>query len=216
MNAVTKNFLEFKSEWTFQHEHEDYFLDKSNIGCHEASFENWLKNKRLFIMRYTVNSLDWKLASLSLPEKKWFFFTELYEREMMSQFLTDKYPDGFFEAVSPDGSEVAAFLPDTYSKKPYRISYYKAHGAIYHETYSTRQEALKHLAHSRFTAEEGALDALVGTDEWNRGIYICNWISEGILPNDGLLRDKHIPEVSYLFSDRLRVVHSESYLVAES
>lgn len=202
MNPRDVSFQEYKSQWTLTHEHEDFFLDVEQYGCHETTFERWLKRQRMFIKRYGENCTI-KLCDLELPERTWQFFTRHFERVTRTQYLVDKYPDGFFEAITEDG-QVAAFLPDTYGKKPYRLSFYGENGARYHETYDSRSEALTVLAHRKYSAKEGVLDALVGTDSWNRGVYICNWIAEGILPHDGLKRDKHIPEVAQLFAERLQ------------
>ncbi|NOI32254.1 hypothetical protein [Vibrio coralliilyticus] len=193
-------FGEYKSDYSF-YENEDLFLDSSQYGCHETEFEKWLKTQRLFIKRYSLN-LVLPLYEMLLPLKKWRFFSERFEREMQNQFLVSEYPEGFFEAEDEDG-QVAAFLPDTYGKMDYRISFYRANGPTYHETYETRQEALKVLANRKFIAKEGALDALVGTSSWNRGIYICSWIQEGISPMEGLLRDRQQSEVQQLFADEL-------------
>lgn len=199
-NKQLISFREYKSDYSF-YENEDLFLDSKQFGCHETEFEKWLKAQRLFIKRYSLN-LVLPLYEMLLPLNKWRFFSDHFEREMQNQFLVSEYPEGFFEAEDEDG-QVAAFLPDTYGKMDYRISFYRANGPTYHETYKTRKEALKVLANRKFIAKEGALDALVGTDSWNRGLYICSWIQQGISPMQGLLRDQQKNDVQKLFATEL-------------
>lgn len=62
MNEDQKSFREFKSEWTLNYEHEDYFLDYVRFGCHETAFEKWLKSQRLFIKRYAGGRVESELA----------------------------------------------------------------------------------------------------------------------------------------------------------
>jgi hypothetical protein len=193
----TINFYQFKAEYSLSTE-ESLFID--NIyGCNEDDFEIWLNKQRIF-KRYNPNYTA--LYDANLPENKWSFFQMHYERQRRTSYLVNAYPNGFFE-TQKSKDEVACFLPDTYGKKKYRISFYRKNGPTHHETYTHRLDALSHLAHCGFVACEGALDALVGTDEWNRGLYITQWIAEGIHPMDGLKRECHKAEVQRLFADAL-------------
>lgn len=196
-NLETLSFREFKSIWTLQADNEDYFFDTARYGCHEDVFYHWLKKQRLMIKRYSIQQSN-SLMDFQLPENKWFFFIDHFNRQMETKFLVTRYPDGFFEAINDEGG-VAAFLPETYGKEPYRLSFYKSNGPIHHMTYSTRLDALKHLARQGYVAKEGVLDKLVGTDEWNRGLYVCTWLSKGIHPTDGVQMEKENPEVKRLF-----------------
>ncbi|GMQ49626.1 hypothetical protein [Vibrio sp. 10N] len=196
------NFKTYKSEFSLWGESEDLFIDTELYGCNETEFEKWLNNQRLFIKRYATSTYT-QLKDMQMPTKKWSFFQMHYERQTRTNYLVNRYPDGFFEAKGKDEDEVACFLPDTYGKKKYRISFYRKNGPVNHETYSHRLDALSHLANRGFTACEGALDALVGTNEWNRGLYITKWLAEGIHPMDGLKRESHKPEVQMLFADAL-------------
>ncbi len=200
MDNPVLSFQEFKSEYSFQQPAEDYFLDELHLGCNETEFEKWLKSQRLFIKRF--GQLDVPLNDVHLPVKKWFFFTSHFERVKRTQYLTSTFPEGFFEAIGENG-EVACLLPDTYGNEPYRISYYRENGPTYHETFSNRSEALTKLANGRFVAKEGALDELLHTPKWDRGLQVAIWLSEGIHPTKGLKRDKHLPEVQRLFASEL-------------
>ncbi|EGR4213927.1 hypothetical protein NTH44_003349 [Vibrio metoecus] len=196
-------FHEYKQTWTLQDSHEDYFLDSASQGCNETSFGAWLTEQKSILSSYpNPNSLT--LDSISLPEGKWHFYIDMFERDFLSTYLCNKYPEGYFEAVREDG-EVAALLPDTYGKGkyPFRISYYRENGPINHDVFNSRLDAIKVLASRKFIAKEGALDNLVGTVPWNRGLYVCQWISEDIHPNEGIIRDQHLPEVQQLFADNL-------------
>lgn len=205
MSHSTLSFRNYKSEWGFiESLHHDFFFETQQFGCHESEFEKWLKNQRLFIKRY-ADQLKKSLHDIVLPENKWSFFTSHFERTKRTEYLISKYPKGFFEAKRGEERElqVACFLPDTYGKKPYRISFYRECGPTYHETYSSRIDALEYLARNGFEACEGALDTLVGTDAWDRDIYVTKWKQEGLFPYEGILRDQHIPEVQRLFSEAL-------------
>lgn len=191
------SFREYKSDYTFCGT-DDLFTDTSRFGCIETEFEKWLKSQRLFIKRF-AESLNQPLENVRLPVRKWEFFQLHYERSKRTDYLVQTYPDGYFETVSDDGQSVACLLPDTYGKKPLRISFYRKNGPSYHETYSSRTEALTYLANHGYTPKQGALDVLVGTDEWDRGVYVTKWLAEGVHPMDGLKRDQHIPEVARLF-----------------
>tara|TARA_B110000008_G_C16869475_1_gene524186 strand:+ start:435 stop:1022 length:588 start_codon:yes stop_codon:yes gene_type:complete len=193
----TINFYQFKAEYSLSTE-DSLFID--NIyGCNEGEFEVWLNKQRIF-KRYNPDYTA--LYDANLPENKWSFFQMHYERQVRASYLINAFPNGFFEAKRSEG-DVACFLPDTYGKKKFRISFYRANGPTYHETYSERLDALSFLAHGGFIACEGALDALVGTDEWNRGLYITQWLAEGTHPMDGLKRECHKAEVQRLFADAL-------------
>ncbi|BBM67883.1 hypothetical protein VA249_45290 (plasmid) [Vibrio alfacsensis] len=196
------SFRDYKSAWTLCPE-DDLFIDTEQYGCHEDEFEKWLKSQRLFIKRFAENC-SLQLSDMVLPEKKWGFFTERFEREMHTHYLVNLYPDGFFEAVN-DSGEVACFLPEPSSKYEFRISYYRDNGPTYHECYNSRFEALSHMAHYKFKPEDGALDRLVHTDKWNRGLQVAMWLYEGINPHVGLQRDRHIPEIQHLFSVDLQL-----------
>ncbi|EGR0468607.1 hypothetical protein FG064_16545 [Vibrio cholerae] len=202
-NLEPLSFREFKSIWSLQADNEDYFLDSTHYGCHENEFYHWLKKQRMMVKRYSINQSS-SLMDFQLPENKWFFFIDVFNRQMKTTFLVKQYPDGFFEAINNEG-EVAAFLPDTYGKEPYRLSYYKSNGPIHHQTYATRLEALEHLANRMFVAKEGVLDSLIGTDQWNRGLYVCKWLSEGIHPMDGARNEQENPEVKRLFKHELAI-----------
>ena len=191
-------FRRFKAKYSLHLEHEDHFKDSPVVfKCSEPSFHRWLLQQRMIVTRFS-DQLSKRLNDFELPLNKWDFFLEHYEREQETIYLINTFPDGYFEAVADDG-QVACFLPDTYGKKPYRLSFYRSNGPTYHETYTTREEALSYLARRGYKPLEGALDMLVGTDTWNRGLQVCQWIAEGISPQEGLLRDKHKSEVSRLF-----------------
>lgn len=192
-------FSDFKSEYCIFYGKDEYWRDSlfAVFGCNEETFETWLKKQNIVKKRY-INQIDKPLCEFSLTLDKWDFFIEHFEREMRRTYIIRNYPSGYFEAVRDDG-QVACFLPDTYGKQPYRLSFYRKTGPIHHEAYSSRDEALGYLATRGYKAEKGALDRLVGTVLWDRGVQVCQWIAEGISPQEGLLRDKHKSEVSRLF-----------------
>lgn len=208
MSKELVSFQDFKGQWTLQDECDDLFLDTATYGCHEGAFEKWLKNQRLFVKRYTENSKK-SLMRMLLPDNKWFFYIDRFNQEMQTQYVINKYPNGFFEAVREDTGEVACFLPEPSEKYEFRISYYRANGPTYHECYHDSVEALTKLARTKFIAREGALDELVGTPIWNRGVYVCNWIAEGIHPMMGVKRDCENPEIQELFADDLKHIQLE-------
>lgn len=201
MNNSVLSFREYKSAASLYGLSQDLFFESeaSKFGCIETEFEKWLKSQRLFIKRF-ADYLDTQLDQICLPERKWGFFQLHYERSKRTEYLTSVYPDGFFETVNDSGT-VACFLPDTYGDKPYRVSLYRSNGPTYHDVFSSRTEALTYLAHGGYKPQQGALDALVGTHEWNRGLQVARWLQEGIHPFEGLKRDKHIPEIACLFPE---------------
>ncbi len=205
MSLTPLSFRNYKSEWGFIADNSlDYFFETQLFGCHETEFEKWLKRQRLFVKRYS-EQLKKSLNDIVLPENKWGFFTSRFERAKRTEYLISKYPDGYFETQKGEGKElqVACFLPDTYGQKPYRISFYRKCGPVYHESYDSRLEALEHLARSGYEHAEGILDSLVGTVEWDRDIYVTKWKQENLFPWEGIKRDQHIPEVQHLFADAL-------------
>ena len=199
MDTTVLSFREYKADYSL-YTVEDFFLDESRFGCNETEFEKWLKSQRLFIKRFCQQ--DVSLIDVQLPANKWGFFTSYYVRVSRTNYLVSTFPEGFFEAEDEDG-QVACFLPDTYGEQPFRISYYRSNGPTYHEAFSNRLEALTKLANGSFKPKEGALDALISTEQWNRGLMVTLWLYEGISPYDGLQRDKSNPEVQQLFAAEL-------------
>lgn len=173
--------------------------EENPYGFSEDKFEQWVNKQRSFSRWHTHYT---PLKEMCLPERRWGFFQEAFERDCRRQFLVSCFPAGWFEAKKEDG-EVAALLPEPSGKKPYRLSFYRDNGPTYHEVYSDREEALSHLAARGFTHCEGAIDALVGTEKWNRGLWVTKWIAEGIHPMEGAKRDAHLDDVQHLFADVL-------------
>jgi hypothetical protein len=202
-NSTDISFREYKSEASLYGLTKDLFFESeaSKFGCYEDDFLKWLREQRLFIKRFS-EYLNSKLDEICLPERKWGFFQFHYERSKRTEYLINTFPSGFFEAVGKNG-EVACFLPDTYgyADKPFRISLYRSDGPTYHDVFKTRLDALTFLANRGYKPLEGALDRLVGTDAWDRGLQVTKWIAEGLHPVDGLKRDKHIPEIAELFPE---------------
>jgi hypothetical protein len=202
-NLTYMSFREYKSECSLNLLHEDLFLDTeaSKYGCYEDDFLEWLREQRLFIKRFATANAE-TLNDVRMPERKWGFFSLMYERSKRTAFLINTYPDGFFECIKDgDTDDVACFLPDTYGEKPYRISLYKSNGPTYHDVFNSREEALTYLAQKGYKPCENALERLVGTDRWDRGLQVTRWIQEGIHPTEGLERDKHIPAIARLFPE---------------
>lgn len=206
-NTSTISFLEYKSLYSFSEAHEDYFHETTGekFGCTEDKFWKWLRTQRLFIKRYAGDAVTFH--EVQMPEKKWSFFLFHYERSTRTHFLVNSYPSGYFECIEKgDDSHVACFLPEPSgdADKPYRLSFYRPSGPTYHEVYRTRTEALTYLANHGYKPCIGALDALVGTVEWDRGLVVTRWLSEGIHPTEGLKRDSGIAEVAQLFQSELK------------
>ncbi len=200
MDTSLVTFRKYKSDYSFALPTENYFQYDELYGCNESEFEKWLRKQRLFIKRFSQPNVP--LEKVRLPINKWGFFIKHYKKETRTNFLVSTFPDGFFEAINDDGL-VAAFLPDTYGQAPYRISYYRDNGPVYHEAFNTRTDALVKLARSNFKAEEGVLDNLLNTERWDRGLIVAIWLSEGIHPMEGLKRDKDLPEIQKLFAAEL-------------
>lgn len=199
MSYPTLSFRQYKSEYSLYGLSEDYFVDTKDFGCSESEFEKWLKLQRMFIKRYTEQTLK-SLEKICLPEKKWGFFISNFERFKKVSYLVNQYPNGYIETVGDDG-QVACFLPEPSSRARFRLSFYRDHGPTYHELYATRMEALEWLARRGFKYQEGALEALVGTEVWDRGEIVRGWLEKGIHPMDGLKQDQHMPDVQRLFAE---------------
>lgn len=77
-------------------------------------------------------------------------------------------------------------LPETYSDQRekgnlFRLSYYSQSGASYHDVFKSFKDAVKSAFMGGYnTLVPGSLDALVGTDEWNRGLVVTKAVQSGI------------------------------------
>lgn len=199
MSHPIQTFREYKSECSLYGASEDFFLDNRQFGCFEGEFEKWLKHQRLFVKRYPEQSTK-ALFDMCLPANKWGFYVSIFERSAKVNHLVSLYPNGFFETVRDDG-QVACFLPEPSNRAKFRLSFYRENGPTYHEVYTTRTDALEHLARRGFKASEGALDKLVGTVLWDRGVLITQWLADGIYPMDAIKQSVHIPEIQRLFAN---------------
>ncbi|GLQ71075.1 hypothetical protein [Vibrio penaeicida] len=176
---------------------EDMGLFNDNpYGLSNESFTQWLNQQRMY--KRFHNSFT-HVEDASLPERKWGFFVTTFKRIQKKSFLSSQFPNGFFEAVNDQG-QVACLLPepDKNREEKFRISLYDERGPRYHEVFHTRTEALHSIA-GKYHYEPGALDALVGTEDWDRGLCTLGWISDGLTPLEGYQRDKSNPEVNRLF-----------------
>lgn len=210
-NNKIVGLFEYKAYASLHGNSQDLFYETENeiFGCNEESFYEWLLEQRMFQSEYKNNKVH-SLSDVMMPNRMWGFFVKHFTRFKRTKYLVEQFPSGYFEAVcSVDENKVAALLPDTYGKKPYRISFYTDRGPTYHETFSTRIEALIHLANQGYVAKEGALDSLVGTEAWDRGLQITRWLSEGLHPMDGLKRDKKSKEIAKLFSQEILEYYPE-------
>lgn len=199
-------FTDFKSQCRadiLAFDNKDIFSDydgKANLyGCNEVEFCKWLYEQRLFKRFYPDSNPELELTSL--PAKKWLFFKKHYTLQVRNHHIWSTYPNGFFEAINED-NKVACLLPEPSGKYPYRVSLYDESGPIYHECFNSRDEALTFMAKGDYNHKENALDSLVGTPKWNRGIYLLKWKGEGIMPMLGYDRDKDkYDDIKQLFSD---------------
>lgn len=184
----TINFKTFKAEFTLS-PNEDYYVDHidKQMGLSEHGFHSWLKGKEITMERILAKAN----GVLAMKPEKWEFFLTQYERSVTEDYIISKQypPTGFFETSDQSGN-VCCFLPDTYGDKPFRLSFYDNHGPRNHEVFSTRKEAYRHMARKGYHLDHGALDQLVGTKSWNRGLQLLEWISMGVHPTHGLERAK--------------------------
>lgn len=194
-NTTLIDFNLFKQDFGLIAEGEDFFHYNSH-GATESDFVEWLNKQRMFA-RFNVGYTA--LYNALLPVKKWSFFIKMYELQVKKLSLRKQYPDGWFEAVSEH--DVACFLPDTYGAKPFRVSVYGENGPRFHEVFDSREDALDYLSRGEYKVQDGALERIVGTDKWDRGLYVARWLSEGIHPNDGLKSNyQNSPEIQKLFA----------------
>jgi hypothetical protein len=200
-NLTVVTYVNFKFETYFCDSEDDLFNDQSESVwlCSESDFEKWLKSQRLMIKRY-ASELEKPINEICLPENMWMFFKKHYCIQKKTSFLMSNFPaSGFFEAINDEKGKVACLLPEPSSAARYRVSLYRDTGPIRHIPFNDRDEAVSYIAKQGYKLQDGALDALVGTDDWNRGVYICKWISEGIFPIDGIEQNKDNPEIQRLF-----------------
>ncbi len=165
-------------------------------GMTNESFTKWINQKRMF---QRFNKSYTHIESAVLPERKWSFLAMHFEIHMKSLYFIKQFPDGFFEAIN-DAGQVACFLPEPDTNRPqkFRISLYDERGPIYHDVFDTREDALSFIA-GKYHYKPGALDRLVGTEEWDRGVLTLGWISDGLTPLEGYRRDFDNPDVQKLF-----------------
>ncbi|MFL7013662.1 hypothetical protein [Enterovibrio norvegicus] len=206
MTDSIMTFAQFKDKCSLYLQDEDHFTDYHIFGGTESNFETWLNKQRLVLAEFGKHRF---LADMELPEKRWMFFETHYVRQIEEEYLINNYPKGYFEAIRKKCNTVACFLPDTYGKFPYRITFAGSNGPIYHEVFSTRNEALLYLARRDYTASPGALDALTNFESWDRGVMVCRWLSQGISVIDGVTRDQNDPEVGTLFADLILQINSK-------
>lgn len=198
------NFFDYKSKWTLNHPNEDFFLYELH-SCGEDDFVKWLRADQELICKHP-EILSLQLNNVEIDENIWHELTDAFNKQQSKNLLKNVYPDGYFESINDKGG-VAALLPDTYGKAKLRVSYYKENGPIYHEVYQNRYEALEVLYRQKYKPVEGALDSLVGTNAWNRGLYVCQWLSRGLHPIEGLKQNLTSKEVQLLFEDDIKLLY---------
>lgn len=194
------NFVDFKQESCLQVE--DCWFEVfgyDHMGATENDFFDWVGSQARIRRKYEYPRDS---GELDLPSSEWQFMLEQYTRQARAKYLVAKFPDGFFEAMQPDDpTDVVCFLPEPGPRgRPYRLSYYRANGPIHHAVYRSREEALEKIARQGYVATEGALDALEGTDDWYRGLFIARWAQLSNDPRSELEKHKSDPEVRRLFN----------------
>lgn len=180
----------------------EYSLEYNQFSLSESDFILWLFNLDLFLRRYPeYNTSCTALETMLISHNHWLRYYKAYIAAREMSWLMTIYPEGFFESVNKNG-KVACFLPEQSGKYLYRVALFDQSGPIYHECFNSRNDALLYLAKNHFTYQVGALDNLVGTTEWNKGLHILRWIQEGITPLLGYQRDiNQQPELQHLFKD---------------
>lgn len=175
---------------------QDPFEQDAHKGCSEDDFNIWLQIEA-WTETMEFNSHIGEV--IRLPLHVWEHLSQRYIHEKTLAFVNRQYPkDTFFEAKLDD--QVACLLPNTENTDYlYKVAFYNASGPINHALFKHRHKAVDYIARQGFRFHPGALDDLVGTERWNRGIWINKWIQEGIDCVKGLYRDQHIPEVAHLF-----------------
>ncbi|WP_318441693.1 hypothetical protein [Photobacterium leiognathi] len=82
--------------------------------------------------------------------------------------------------------QMVVVLPEPYLSQRekgnlYRLSYYDQRGASYHDVFQTFKDAVKSAFMGGYnTLVAGSLDALVGTDEWNKGLVVTKAVQSGV------------------------------------
>lgn len=178
------DFNQFKSEFTLN-PNEDYYAEHIDrqMGLSEQGFLIWLKGKKATMERLLAKANN----VFAMKPKEWEFYLYHYERAVIEDYIVSKqYPDKVFFEASDSKGNVCCFLPDTYGDKPYRLSFYDKNGPRNHREFSTRKKAYIEMARKGYQLDHGALDRIVGTRSWNRGLQLLKWASQGIHPTSGL------------------------------
>jgi len=157
-------FAEYKEEYTLEPDRDLFCYEE--LDMNEKDFLKFVEtHSRLYARKFE----GLKVELWTFTAKRWDVIEDLYKRYIMKQSINTLYPsDGWFEGVSESSKFVFALLPETYNiDKPFRVSWYNGGGPINHESFSTRDEALKFMAENKVTVKEGALDEIVGTERWD-------------------------------------------------
>lgn len=173
----------------------------------ESEFMCWCENEVIFKSR----SKGLPFNEVAVTKKHWERLLKKYNNSLEVEFLKAQYPDGFFEAKNDEGT-VATLLPDTYGDKQFRVSTYRSNGPTGHKTFQYHHEAIQHLAENRFHVAHGALDELIGTNEWNRGLWVCKWANECGSSFEGLKRDLLNSEVQKIFSEDIKLYREKNLI----
>ena len=188
----------------------DLFTNCCSInGVTEADFFLWFK-EQIQVRVQLRNGVT--LENVLFKEKKWHFFYDNFERNLLEKQAIELFPkDGFFEAINKDG-RVAAFLPEPSSKGLFRVSYYDKNGPVRHQIYNDRVVACACMAKDGYLEQkEGSLELLISNNEdsWNRGLWVCRFSQEYNSVIKGVIAYITNAEVQHLFANTLELINKE-------
>ncbi|NRB78368.1 MAG: hypothetical protein HRU38_06830 [Saccharospirillaceae bacterium] len=150
---------------------------------------------------------------LSKPDKELTYtqvmsLIDSYNRKCKVKFihiLKKETSADWLELIVPndDRKPVAVILPEPNTKAGLiRLSFYTKNGPINHAIYPSKLAAIEAALKSGYIkVKEGALDSIVGTNDWHRGLYICQWAEEQVYPYDAIMAAEVGSEVYDLWHD---------------